>query len=76
MMESILRDDGALCLSGYPIRIERRRGSGFPFIVVSDWHETEHQLITLETAKDVASRLAREIDEMTPLDERETRGAS
>jgi hypothetical protein len=61
MTEWILRADGALCLSGYAIRIRPNRLGAdmarLPFLVASDWD--------LEDAKRVAKKLAREIDAFT-----------
>jgi hypothetical protein len=57
----VKRDDGALCMDGYPIRIER--GVRHPFRVVSDWHKTGVDCGALDYAKKEAKRLAVEIYE-------------
>ena len=52
----IQRADGAICMDGYPIRIE--------FVVVSDWPKGKRKLRcrTLDEAKENAYILASEID--------------
>ncbi len=60
----IKREDGALCLDGYPIRIVRNHGSEiFAFKVVSDWPHGESKWASLKGAKEWGERLAVEIDE-------------
>jgi hypothetical protein len=69
MSEWILRADGALCLSGYTIRIKPNRHGAdiarLPFLVVSDWHRQTSTHMDLESAKRLARKLAREIDAFT-----------
>ena len=62
----ILRDDGALCMDGYPIRITRDKPEIAPFWLGSDFHGKTLPYFTLESAKLSAKRLADEIDEFTP----------
>jgi hypothetical protein len=69
MTEWILRADGALCLSGYAIRIRPNRLGAdvarLPFLLTSDWHRQTSTYMDLEDAKRVAKKLAREIDAFT-----------
>lgn len=64
--EWILREDGALCLSGYPIRIHNAPGGPLRFTLTSDFHKEHLPYATLDYAKMNANRLADEIDEFTP----------
>ena len=64
-MNCILREDGALCLSGYPIRIHPNKPNS-PFSLVSDFHGTELPYYVLRCAKMDAERMAKEIDEFIP----------
>ncbi len=71
----IKRDDGALCLDGYPIRIERNHSSQIlPFIVVSDWHHNASPYQSLDAAKEWAKRLAVEINEFNNPEQDMVRG--
>jgi hypothetical protein len=69
MSEWILRADGALCLSGYAIRIKPNRVGAdmarLPFLVTSDWHRQTSTHMDLEEARRLAKKLAREIDAFT-----------
>jgi hypothetical protein len=69
MNEWILRADGALCMSGYAIRIKLNRCgpdlARLPFLVVSDWHRQSSTHMDLECAKRLARKLATEIDAFT-----------
>ena len=67
-MKWILREDGALCLAGYPIRI--KRGGSMRFLVESDWHNSSTPYMTVSGAKAGAERLAEEIREFTAAEER------
>lgn len=62
----LLREDGSLCMDGFPIRIRRRTGSNMPFELISDWHKLSLPYHCLESAKIDAKRLAGEIAQMTP----------
>jgi hypothetical protein len=64
-MDWILRSDGALCLSGYPIRIIHDRKNGY-FLLISDWHPLKKSFHTLSGAKYEATyRLIDEIKEFS-----------
>lgn len=66
MTREWLREDGVLCLSGYPIRIHATPNGPLAFNLVSDFHGRALPYGTLESAKIDADRLAKEIDEFTP----------
>ena len=61
----ILRDDGALCAEGYPIRIRQTPKAELYFTLECDGRQpmTSH---TLQFLKLEAERLASEIDEFQP----------
>ena len=62
----ILRDDGALCLSGYPIRICMNPKGAGPFTLISESHGSALPYWALDSAKQEAERLADEVDAFTP----------
>jgi len=64
MSDWIMREDGALCLAGYPIRI--KRGAELPFDLESDWHKRRFSYGTLDIAKRDGERWAKEIDAFDP----------
>ena len=59
--EWIMRSDGALCLSGYPIRI-KKVPDGYGFKLTSDWHKHSVVLRSLASCKQFADDWVADID--------------